>query len=247
MKKVSILGIDIAKVTYEEAIENIAYYIEEKKPVQIVTANAEIVYQASREQRLKEIVNTSAMVTADGIGIVHAARIKKDPVPYKVAGVELAQKLVAASGPRKWDIYFLGGAPGVAQKAKKNLQEVYPDARITGVQHGYFDSQAEEEIINDILLKKPDILFVALGFPRQEEWIARNKDRLQVPVSIGVGGSLDIFSGNKKRAPDWVQKAGIEFLYRFLQEPSRFKRYLALPKFVLAFFFQDVFKLGKRG
>lgn len=247
MKKVSILGIDIAKVTYEEAIENIAYYIEEKKPVQIVTANAEIVYQASREQRLKEIVNTSAMVTADGIGIVHAARIKKDPVPYKVAGVELAQKLVAASGPRKWDIYFLGGAPGVAKKAKKNLQEVYPDARITGVQHGYFDLQAEEEIINDILLKKPDILFVALGFPRQEEWIARNKDKLQVPVSIGVGGSLDIFSGNKKRAPDWVQKAGIEFLYRFLQEPSRFKRYLALPKFVLAFFFQDVFKLGKRG
>ena len=243
MEKVSILGIDIAKVTCDQALEKIAYYIEAKKPVQLVTANAEIVYAASREQSLKEIVNTSAMVTADGIGIVHAARIKKDPVPQKVAGVELAQRLVALSGQKKWDIYFLGGAPGVAQKAKENLLALYPDARITGVQHGYFDSQAEDEIIKDILLKKPHILFVALGFPRQEEWIAKNKEKLQVPVSIGVGGSLDIFSGSKKRAPLWVQKAGIEFLYRFLQEPARFKRYLALPKFVLAFFLEDVFKM----
>lgn len=243
MKEVNILGINIAKVTYDQALENIAYYIEAKKPVQIVTANAEIVYAASREQSLKEIVNNSAMVTADGIGIVHAARIKKDPVPQKVAGVELAEKLVALSGQKEWDIYFIGGAPGVAQKAKENLLALYPKARITGVQHGYFDSQAEGEIVKDILLKKPHILFVALGFPRQEEWIAKNKEKLQVPVSIGVGGSLDIFSGSKKRAPIWVQKAGIEFLYRFLQEPARFKRYLALPKFVLTFFIEDVFKL----
>lgn len=242
MEKVQILGINIAKVSFDEAVENIAHYIEEKNPVQIVTANAEIVYAASREQKLKEIVNNSVMVTADGIGVVHAAKIKGEPVPCKLAGVELTEKLVALSGQRNWSIYFLGGAPGVPEKARENLLKKYPDAKIVGTRNGYFTHEDETGILQDIILKKPDILFVALGFPKQEQWIAKHKDNLKVPVSIGVGGSLDIFSGNKKRAPILVQKLGIEFLYRFLQEPSRFKRYLALPKFIFAFFLHDVFK-----
>jgi len=245
MKKVEILGINISRITYDEAVENIAHYIVEKNPVQIVTANAEIVYAASREQKLKEIVNNSVMVTADGIGVVHAARIKGEAVPCKVAGVELTEKLIALSGENNWKIYFLGAAPGVPEKAKEKLLEKYPGAQIVGTRNGYFTPEDEDEIIQDIKSKKPDILFVALGFPKQELWIAEHKDRLQVPVSIGVGGSLDIFSGTKKRAPEIVVKLGIEFLYRFFQEPKRFKRYLALPKFVFAFFLQDVFKFSK--
>ncbi len=246
MNKVQILGIDISKVTYIEAIENIARYIEEKKPVQIVTANAEIVFTASREQKLKDIVNNSAMVTADGIGVVHAAKIKGEPVPCKVAGVELTEKLLALSGQKNWKFYFLGGAPGVPEKAKSNLLQKYPDVQIVGTRNGYFTPDEEDEIIKDIIAKKPDILFVALGFPKQELWIARNKDKINVPVSIGVGGSLDIFSGNKKRAPQLVQKLGIEFFYRFLQEPRRFRRYFALPKFIFAFFLHDVFKVSQK-
>ncbi len=247
MEKVQILGINIAKVSFDEAVENIAHYIEEKNPVQIVTANAEIVYAASREQKLKEIVNNSVMVTADGIGVVHAAKIKGEPVPCKLAGVELTEKLVALSGQRNWSIYFLGGAPGVPENAKENLLQKHPDANITGTCNGYFTQEDEDEILQDIILKKPDILFVALGFPKQEQWIAKHKDNLKVPVSIGVGGSLDIFSGNKKRAPILVQKLGIEFLYRFLQEPSRFKRYLALPKFIFAFFYMMFLNFLQRG
>ena len=133
MEKVQILGINIAKVDYDQAVENIAHYIEEKNPVQIVTANAEIVYTASREQNLKEIVNNSVMVTADGISVVHAAKIKGQPVPCKVAGVELTEKLTALSGQRNWSIYFLGGAPGVPEKAKENLLQKYPDAKIAEI------------------------------------------------------------------------------------------------------------------
>ena len=245
MESLKILGINISKVTYNEAIERIALYIEERQPIQVVTANAEIVYAASREQKLKDIVNTSGLVTADGVGVVYAAKIKGDPVPCKLAGVELTEGLVALSGSRGWRIYFLGGAPGVPEKAKEELLKKYPDANIVGTQNGYFDSSQEENIRQDILDKKPDILFVALGFPKQELWIAENKEALKVPVSIGVGGSLDIFSGTKKRAPVIYQKLGVEFLYRFIQEPTRLSRYLNLPKFVFAFFLQDVFKISR--
>lgn len=245
MESLKILGINISKVTYNEAIERIALYIEERQPIQVVTANAEIVYAASREQKLKDIVNTSGLVTADGVGVVYAAKIKGDPVPCKLAGVELTEGLVSLSGSRGWRIYFLGGAPGVPEKAKEELLKKYPETNIVGTRNGYFDSAQEEDIRQDILSKKPDILFVALGFPKQELWIAENKEALKVPVSIGVGGSLDIFSGSKKRAPVIFRKLGIEFLYRFIQEPTRLSRYLNLPKFVFAFFLQDVFKISR--
>ena len=247
METVEILGIKISKATKKETIDKIAHYIEEKNPVQVVTANAEIVYRAFREQNLKKIVNHSAIVTADGIGVVYASRIKKNPVPEKVAGVELAESLVAASGTNNWKIYFFGGAPGVADKAKKNLLHKYPDAQIIGTRSGYYTPEEEADIVSEIKERKPDILFVALGFPKQEQWITDNMSKLDVPVSIGVGGSLDIFSGNKKRAPKIVQRLGIEFFYRLLQEPKRFARYLVLPKFVITFFKEDVFKRTKTG
>ena len=247
MKTVTILGTPVARLTMEETLSTLEGYIEEKIPRQVVTANAEILYRAHTEPAAARLVAEADLVTADGIGVVYASRILGTPVPEKVAGVVLAEKLVALSGSKGWNIFLLGGAPGVAELAKKNLLKSYPDARITGTRDGFFTSTETGALVEEIRAASPHILLVALGFPKQEQFITDNKDILQIPVSIGVGGSLDIFSGTKKRAPRLVQKLGIEFLYRLLQEPSRWRRYLSLPRFILAFFAHDVLKKGKSG
>lgn len=234
MGKVKVLGIKIDKYNYEEVLEKIEGFVISKKPHQIITANAEIVYRGHKDSELKKLINEADIVTPDGIGVVKAAQLLEDPVAEKVAGVELSEKICKLSGEKKWNIYFLGGGPGVAETARVKLFKKYPEVKIVGTHDGYFNEEAEKEIIKDIKSKQTDILFVALGFPKQEIWVKKNMKLLDVPVSIGVGGSFDVFSGNKKRAPKLVQKLGIESIYRLLQEPKRFKRYLDLPRFVIA-------------
>jgi N-acetylglucosaminyldiphosphoundecaprenol N-acetyl-beta-D-mannosaminyltransferase len=174
-------------------------------------------------------------VTADGVGVILAARILGVPLTERVAGIDLALALaaeVARSGGR---LFLFGGAPGVAEAAAAELQRRHPALRVTGTQHGYLGADDEPRVIERIREARPDVLFVALGAPRQERWIRRWRAELPVAIAIGVGGSLDVFAGRVARAPGWMQRAGLEWLYRALREPRRWSVIRTIPPlFVMA-------------
>jgi N-acetylglucosaminyldiphosphoundecaprenol N-acetyl-beta-D-mannosaminyltransferase len=231
----SILGCKVHLVNMAEAMQIVEQMIEDdQNGNQVVTLNAEIIYQTKKEIKLQNIINQANLVTADGIGTVWAARTLGYPQKERVSGIDLIHELCIMGATRGWKIYLLGAAPGVAKKAGQELKQSYPGLKVCGIWHGYFSLQDENEIIADINSKSPDILFVALGAPKQEYWINQKRDTLKVPVCMGVGGSFDVIAGIKKRAPKVFIALNLEWLYRLLTEPSRWKRQLALPAFVLA-------------
>ncbi len=232
MNRVSILGIEIDDLDLQEAVNRINGYIEKGQPSMVVTANPEMIMLAEADREFRECLQQARMVTADGIGLVIAAKILGTPLRQRVTGIDLVTALFENAENKKHRFYFVGARPGVAEKAAENIRNRYPGVTIAGLHHGYFED--DSHLISDIAEKKPDILLVALGMGRQEKWI---KDRVQktgVPVSIGVGGSFDVLAGEVKRAPVWMRKAGLEWLYRLIKQPSRFIRMLQLPRFLIA-------------
>lgn len=201
---------------------------------QVVTANPEIVMTAQNNAQLRLALHEADLITPDGTGIVWAANYLGDPVAERVAGYDLLHELCKMSEERPFSVYLLGAKEETNQKAADKLTEMYPNLHIVGRRNGYFNVEEEQDIINEINELRPNLLLVALGFPKQEIWIHQHKHKLKVNVAIGVGGSLDVLAGTVKRAPEIWQKLRIEWLYRLLQEPSRFRRQLVLPKFVLA-------------
>jgi len=201
----------------------------------IVTPNAEIVMQARGNSRLKKIINSAWLSSPDGSGILLASKLLPERKVFaeRVAGFDLMEALLELAAGKDYSVYFLGGRPGIAKKAKENVDESYPGINICGCHHGYLDEQLTEKVIADINQQSPDLLLVGMGAPRQEYFIAENQDKLDFKVALTVGGSFDVISGEKVRAPVWVQKIYLEWLYRLLQEPSRWKRIVVLPHFVL--------------
>lgn len=233
-ERLEILGVGIDKVNSQQALEKIGAFIASGQPHQIVTANAEIIYQASKNEKMRHVINNAQMVTADGSGVVWASRQLGEPLEQRVTGIDLVNSICEQSAKDKWKIYILGSAPGVAAAAAVNIRNKFPGCNIVGTHHGYFNAKEEKQILAELEQLKPDILFVALGAPKQEYWIACHLAELGIPVGMGIGGSMDVLSGNVKRAPKWMQKMSLEWLYRLLIQPTRFKRVLALPKFMLA-------------
>lgn len=220
--KTEILGVKVDCLTMQHTIIEIEKLIKNKKPSLIATANAEMLMLANSDFELKKILNSAAIVTPDGAGTVWAARHLGYDCPERVAGVDLVTNLLK----KNYRAYFFGAADGVAQKAADKFPNV------VGVRNGFFNSNDEPQIISDINSKNVDILLVGLGVPKQEKWIFNNLKNLNVPVCIGVGGTFDVLSGNVKRAPNWMQQAKLEWLFRALKQPSRAGRLIALPKFV---------------
>lgn len=233
MEKVEILGVKVDSVTMDEAVSTACGFIEAGEPKMIATANAEMIMNATTDGELFKILNEADLVVPDGAGTVWAANYLGCNMKERVAGYDLAQKLLALAPKLGLKIYFFGSAPTVAEKAKAKAEELYSGVEIVGIHNGFFDAEEEKKIIADIKEKKPDILFVALGVPKQEKWIYNHKEELKVALSIGVGGTFDVMAGVMKRAPLWMQKAKLEWLFRGLMQPSRATRLLALPKFVL--------------
>ena len=231
--KVDILGVKVDSLTMAEAVAQVEGFIEEGKPVLIATANAEMIMRATKDEELREILNQAALVTPDGAGTVWAAHHLGFEMPERVAGYDLAQELMAEAAPRGQRIFFFGSAPGVAEKAKAKAEALYPGIEICGVRDGYFTEADEPAIIEEIKAVRPHILLGALGVPKQEKWLWKYREELQVPVSIGVGGTLDVMAGVMKRAPRWMQKARLEWLFRGMLQPKRAGRLMALPRFVL--------------
>ncbi len=230
--KIDILGVRVDSITMQQAIERIEEFIAVGKPALIATANAEMIMRATRDSELMAILNDADLVVPDGAGTVWAARRLGCSMPERVAGYDLAQRLMKLAPERGQRIYFFGSAPGVAEKAKAKAEVLYPGIQIVGVRNGFFSGNDEAEIISSIREAKPDILLAALGVPKQEKWLSAHMEELQVPVSIGVGGTLDVMAGVMKRAPRWMQEAKLEWLFRGMLQPKRAGRLAVLPRFV---------------
>jgi len=229
-----VLGCRVDAVTLDEALEVLSRFIASGKPHHIVTLNAEMAYRALHDPEFRNIINRAGLVTPDGAGIVWAAHMLGSPVPERVAGIDLVQALAVRAAKEGWRLFLYGGAPGVAEEAARRLKKRYPGLNILGTSHGYLSPKEEEELLQNLRKTPPDVLLVALGSPKQEYWIARHLAELGIPVAIGVGGSLDVLAGRTKRAPRFMQRLGLEWLYRVMREPRRVKRILALPKFMIA-------------
>ena len=230
---VNILGVKVNKITMKQAVEK-AETLFDGKPHMVFTPNPEIILECKKDGELKSIINSADMVLPDGIGVVIASKILGNPVPERVPGFDFVCELLKT----EHSFYFFGGKPGVAEKAMENMKK--QGVNVVGCHHGYFDD--DTEIVNDIIDKKPDVLVVCLGAPKQEKWINKNLEKLNVPISIGAGGSLDVLAGEVERAPEIYQKLCIEWLYRTLKEPKkRLPRIMKLPVFVV-----DVIFNGKK-
>lgn len=232
-ERVNILGVDVDAVTMAEAVDVVRRAMDTRAGVMVATANAEMLMRATHDEELRRILNASALVVPDGAGTVWAARHLGHAMPERVAGYDLAQELLRCAPAEGRRVYFFGAAPGVAEKAKAKAEQLYPGIEIVGVRNGFFSPADNAAIIAEIRAARPDLLLVALGVPKQEKWIAAHLAELDVPVAIGVGGTLDVMAGVMKRAPLWMQKAKLEWLFRGLMQPKRAGRLLALPKFVL--------------
>jgi len=239
MDKVNILGVCVDKLSIEEASDRIINYLEngEKKKC-VFTPNSEIIMVAYKDKGFCDVLNDADILTADGIGVVYASKILSNPIKSRAAGYDTACRVLEKAAPLGKSVYLFGAKPGVADVAAEKISEKYPGIKIAGVSDGYFDEVKEKQIIEDINNKKPDILFVCLGAPKQEKWISAHKDELDFGVCMGIGGSLDVFAGTVKRAPEFYQKHGIEWLYRLCKQPSRFGRMMELPKFALTVIFK---------
>lgn len=231
--KHDILGVGVNSLRMADAVNLIEKYMDDKANVIIATANAEMLMNATRDADLKRILNSAALVVPDGAGTVWAAHQLGYDMPERVAGYDLAQELMKRAPEKGRKIFFFGSAPGVADKAKLKAEELYPGINIVGTRNGFFTENDIPEILEEIKNARPDLLLVALGVPKQEKFLDKYYKELGVPVSIGVGGTFDVMAGVMKRAPLWMQKAKLEWLFRGMLQPKRAGRLLALPKFVL--------------
>ena len=229
---VEILGVPVASLTMREAVEQAERWMDERHGALIATANAEMIMNATRDEELFEILRAADLVVPDGAGTVWAAHHLGHEMPERVAGYDLTQELLKRAPEKNRRVFFFGSAPGVAEKAKQKAEAMYPGIQIVGVRNGYFSEDEVPAIVRMIREAQPDLLLAALGVPKQEKWLKKYKEKLGVPVSIGVGGTLDVMAGTAKRAPVWMQKAKLEWLFRGILQPKRAGRLLALPKFV---------------
>ena len=224
----------------QQTLETIKRAWHERRFLHVVTANAEMLYRCRQDQALQGIIRNAGLVTADGAGVVLASRILKCAAPQRVAGFDLMLACLQEAARASLPIYFLGSRQDVLEQASANARENFPGINIAGCHHGFFPAEEEEAILEEICRLQPALLLVALGVPKQEKWIARYRKRLPPCVVIGVGGSFDVLAGKARRAPFWMQRAGLEWFYRLLKEPSRLGRTAALPLFLLAVFYQAV-------
>ncbi len=228
--RVDVLGVAFDNVTLDEAVERAMALLEENGPHLAATPNPEIVQCAGRDPEYAQILADADLVIPDGIGIIHAAKILGRPLKGRVPGIDFASALMGRMAETGRRLFLLGAAPGVAEQAAANLQATHPGLVICGTHDGFF--KEDGPVVQKIRDARADVVFVCLGFPKQEKWIAAHGGETGARLLIGLGGSLDVFAGKVERAPEQFQKLGLEWLYRLMKQPSRAGRMAKLPLFL---------------
>ncbi|QPC47530.1 WecB/TagA/CpsF family glycosyltransferase [Mangrovibacillus cuniculi] len=233
MRTVDVLGIPFIYTTQKDFVDLLVERAERQEKTFVVTANPEVVMKAKEDQEFNGYLQKATYITPDGIGVVKGAQILGDPLPERVTGYDSMVAILKKANERKQSIYLLGASPETIELTVTNIRRDYHDVTVAGYHHGFFDWDSSE-IADDIKVKQPDYIFVALGVPRQEKWISSNLPHFEKGVFMGVGGSFDVIAGTVKRAPDFWVKLNLEWAYRIAKQPSRLKRSLSLPKFLVA-------------
>jgi N-acetylglucosaminyldiphosphoundecaprenol N-acetyl-beta-D-mannosaminyltransferase len=242
MQKITILGCPIDALTFDDTLRRIEDSIQNKKPIRHCAINAAKIVKIQTDIKLREAVVSSDLISPDGQSIVWASRLLKKPLPQRVTGIDLMQKLLVLASEKDYRVFLLGGKEEVIYELKKKLKREIPNLNLVGCRNGYFSQTEEEEIVKEINEKKPDILFVGMSSPKKEHWMSKYQSALKVPFCMGVGGSFDVLVGKTKRAPRWMQRVGLEWFYRLLQEPTRlWKRYLVTNTLFLFYLLKEKF------
>jgi N-acetylglucosaminyldiphosphoundecaprenol N-acetyl-beta-D-mannosaminyltransferase len=234
-RRITLLGIEIDDLTEDEALEAIEQLVAAGGPHHIVTVNPEFLVEARQNPAFRRVLRAADLATPDGVGVVLAARWRGTPLRGRVTGVALVNRIAAAAVAAGWSLFLLGAASGVAEQAAAELQRRYPGLRIVGCYAGSPHSADEARIREMIIACQPTILLVAYGHPKQDLWIARNQPLLRVPIAMGVGGVFDYLAGIVPLAPIWMRRIGLEWLFRLIQQPQRWRRIInAVPRFLWA-------------
>jgi len=242
----NILGIPFHALSFKQAIDKLENWVDESHNHIVVTPNPEAVMQARRNTDFSEALKSADLRLADGIGILFASKFLKQPLPSRVRGYDITICLfdrLNATG-ETFTAYFLGAIPGVAEVAKKAMEEKYQFLKVVGYSHGYFSDGEENLILEDINRLAPDILIVCLGMPRQEIWATTHRN-INTRITLCVGGTLDVMAGTVQLAPAFMRRIGLEWLYRLFRQPSRAKRMLDLPRFVMTVILDRFNSLGR--
>jgi N-acetylglucosaminyldiphosphoundecaprenol N-acetyl-beta-D-mannosaminyltransferase len=230
IKKVTILGVPFINTNRKDFVALLKKRMKSEKKTFVITANPEIIMKAKVDPEYMDIIHQATYVTADGIGVVKAAQLLNEPLPERVAGFDTMMDLLEVANQERFRIYLLGATQSVLERVMARLAAEYPNVEIIGAHNGFFDWE-DESIAREIRELEPDLVFVALGVPKQEQWIARHFDSFEKGIFMGLGGSFDILAGEVPRAPEAWQRMNVEWLYRLVNQPSRWRRMLALPHF----------------
>lgn len=225
--RITLMGCSIDNLSMEETLQTIEGFIQSGQPHQHVVVNVDKLVKASRDPELRSIINECALVNVDGMPVVWASRLLGKPLKERVAGVDLFEALMRRAGEKGWRVFLLGAKEDVVSKVASTYQHKYPNLVLAGYRNGYWKGEAEEaQVAAQIRDARPDLLFVAISSPKKEQFLGRYQAEMKIPFAMGVGGTFDVAIGHVKRAPVWMQKSGLEWFYRFLQEPRRmFRRY----------------------
>lgn len=244
---VRILGVDIDNIDIDEAGKITKELVEtSNKTCKIVVApNTEFIMMAQKDEEFFDVLKSADLATPDSVGIMLGGKFQKKPFKQRIPGQAYFRKVLEIGEKENWSFYLLGGKDDVPQMAAENLKKIYPNINIVGYHEGFFELEGEEKVIQEINSLKPNVLFVAMGAPLQEKWIAKYKNDLKVDVAAGQGGTFDYEAGKIKRAPKIFQKLCIEWLWRLILQPSRIIRMLALPVYLFKITFTKDITKGK--
>ena len=229
--RVDILGVGFDNITMDQAVAEGVRLMSTEGAHYAATPNPEIVEVCREDEAARDAVNGADLVLADGIGVIYGAKIMGTPLKGRVTGIGFAQGLMARMAENGKSLFLLGAKPGVAEKAAERLREQYPGLRIAGTHDGYF--QEDGPVVEAVRGRGADVVFVCLGAPKQEKWMQKNGEATGARLLVGLGGCLDVFSGEVKRAPEVFQKLGLEWLHRLIKEPRRIGRMMKLPLFLI--------------
>ena len=229
--RVDVLGVGFDNISMDQAVAEAVRLMNTEGAHYVVTPNPEIVETCRQDAAAMTAVQKADMVIADGIGVIYGSRILGTPLKERVPGIELAQNLMSKMAETGKTLFLLGSKPGIAEEAARRLREVYPGLQIVGTRDGYF--KEDEPVVREIRESGADVVFVCLGAPKQEKWMQKNGEATGAHLLLGLGGCLDVFSGNVQRAPVAFQKLGLEWFYRLIKNPSRAGRMMRLPLFLV--------------